>query len=53
MQIEESFRDIKGHRLGFSVSESLTRNQARLEILLLIGALATFFNVVNGDVRRT
>ncbi len=43
MQIEESFRDIKSHRVGFSVSESLIRNQARLEILLLIGALATFF----------
>ncbi len=48
MQIEESFRDIKSHRVGFSVSESLTRNQARLEILLLIGALATFFTWLMG-----
>jgi len=43
MQIEEAFRDTKSHRLGFSISESLTRNRTRLEILLLIGALATFF----------
>jgi hypothetical protein len=48
MQIEESFRDIKSHRVEFSVSESLTRNQARLEILLLIGALATFITWLMG-----
>jgi hypothetical protein len=42
MQIEEAFRDTKSHRVGFSLSESLTRNKQRLEILLLIGALATF-----------
>ena len=42
MQIEESFRDTKSHRIGFSLGESLTRNKQRLAILLLIGALATF-----------
>lgn len=42
MQIEEAFRDTKNARIGFSLSESLTRNQQRLNILLLIGALATF-----------
>ena len=42
MQIEEAFRDTKSKRLGFSIRESLTRNLERLEILLLIGALATF-----------
>jgi hypothetical protein len=42
MQIEEAFRDTKSTRIGFSLSESLTRNLQRLEILLLIGALATF-----------
>lgn len=41
MQIEEAFRDTKSQRLGFSIRESLTRNLERLEILLLIGALAT------------
>ena len=48
MQIEEAFRDTKSHRLGFSASESLTRQQTRLEILLLIGALATFFTWLMG-----
>ncbi len=48
IQIEESFRDIKSHRVGFSISESLTRNQVRLEILLLIGALATYLAWLTG-----
>jgi len=48
MQIEESFRDIKSHRVGFSIRESLTRRQTRLEILLLIGALTTFFTWLMG-----
>ena len=48
MQIEEAFRDIKSHRLGFSLSESLTRNRQRLDILLLIGALATFISWLMG-----
>lgn len=42
MQIEEAFRDIKSARLGLSVSESQTRNVKRLEILLLIGLLASW-----------
>ena len=42
MQIEEAFRDTKNARIGFSISESQTRNQQRLNSLLLIGALATF-----------
>jgi len=42
MQIEESFRDLKNHRFGFSFRDSLTRKRYRLENLLLIGALATF-----------
>lgn len=48
MQIEEAFRDTKSHRIGFSLSESLTRNQQRLDILLLIGALATFITWLLG-----
>lgn len=42
MQIEESFRDTKSTRLGFSITESQTRQVTRLETRLLIGALATF-----------
>lgn len=48
MQIEEAFRDTKSARVGFSISESLTRNVERLEVLLLIGALATFMTWLLG-----
>jgi H+/Cl- antiporter ClcA len=34
--------------IGFSISESLTRNLQRLAILLLIGALATFITWLMG-----
>lgn len=41
MQIEESFRDLKCHRWGFALRYARSRTAQRLEILLLIGALAT------------
>ena len=40
MQIEEGFRDIKCERYGLGLSQSLTKTAKRLEILLLLGALA-------------
>ena len=40
MQIEESFRDVKNSRLGFSLEESKTYTLKRYEILLLIAMLA-------------
>jgi len=42
MQIEESFRDIKNQRTGFSLSETRSHSAERLANLLLIGMLATF-----------
>ena len=42
MQIEESFRDIKNARWGFSLDEAKSSTAARYENLLLIGVLATF-----------
>ena len=42
MQIEKSFRDLKSHRFGQSFEDSLTRKGPRIEILLLLSALATF-----------
>lgn len=42
MQIELSFRDLKSHRYGQAFEDGLTRKGARLEILLLISALAAF-----------
>ena len=40
MQIEEAFRDLKSHRFGLSLEYSGTRQQERLEVLLLIATLA-------------
>jgi hypothetical protein len=42
MQIEASFRDLKSHRYGQGFEDSLTRTGTRLEILLLVNALAAF-----------
>lgn len=42
MQIELSFRDLKSHRYGNAFEDSLTRKGARIEILLLIHAMAAF-----------
>lgn len=42
MQIELAFRDMKSHRYGCAFEDSLTRKRQRIEILLLIHALAGF-----------
>ena len=41
MTIECSFRDIKNRRNGFALSETLTMNAQRLQILFLIALIAT------------
>jgi len=40
MQIEETFRDMKSHRWGFGLCYSRCKDAERLQVLLLIGALA-------------
>lgn len=40
MEIEEDFRDIKSHKCGFGLRYSLSNNGKRIEVLLLIAALA-------------
>ena len=40
MQIEESFRDLKNARNGFSLRQCRSCGKERLDIALLIGALA-------------
>lgn len=40
MQIEESFRDLKSHRYGMGFEDTQTRTPERLQMLLLIHALA-------------
>ncbi|MDR0776784.1 MAG: transposase [Azonexus sp.] len=42
MQIEEAFRDLKSHRYGLGLEDSLTRLAPRLSVLLLLNALANF-----------
>ena len=42
MQIEELFRDLKCHRWGFALRYARSLQAKRLEILLLVGTLATF-----------
>ena len=41
MQIEETFRDLKCHRWGFGLRYARCNSAGRLEILLLLGKLAT------------
>jgi hypothetical protein len=41
MQIEETFRDLKCHRWGFGLRYARCKSAKRLEILLLLGTLAT------------
>lgn len=48
MQIESSFRDLKSHRYGQGFEDSLTRFGKRIEILLLVHALAAFASWLAG-----
>ncbi len=48
MQIEVSFRDLKSHRYGQGFEDSLTRSGPRIEILLLVNALAAFASWLAG-----
>lgn len=41
MQIEETFRDLKSHRWGYSLQYAYSRSTKRLENLLLLTTLAT------------
>lgn len=48
MQIELAFRDLKSHRYGHAMEDSLTRQGKRLQILLLISTLASFVSWLAG-----
>jgi hypothetical protein len=48
MQIELSFRDLKSHRYGQAFEDSLTRKDRRIEMLLLLSAMAAFASWVAG-----
>jgi hypothetical protein len=48
MQIEESFRDLKCHRWGWSLRHCRSRSQERIEILLLIASIAVIIQQLIG-----
>ena len=48
MQIELAFRDLKSHRYGQGLEDSLTRRGERLQILLLVNTLAAFASWLAG-----
>jgi hypothetical protein len=48
MQIELAFRDLKSHRYGQALEDSLTRQGARLQVLLLVSTLASFVSWLAG-----
>ncbi|MEN8171110.1 MAG: IS4 family transposase [Pseudomonadota bacterium] len=50
MQIEEAFRDIKSYRFGTGLELNMTGNLQRLQILMLIGMLATLVLWLLGTV---
>lgn len=52
MQIEEDFRDTKSHQYGFGLRYSLSRCPKRMEVLLLIAALATWICRIVSIVAR-
>lgn len=53
MQIEESFRDLKSHRYGMGFEDSQSRKAERLQMLLLIHALALWVMWIVGLVGIT
>lgn len=48
MQIEETLRDTKNPRLGWSLEDSGSRSRERVDVLLLIGALASTATCIAG-----
>ncbi len=48
MQIELAFRDLKSHRYGQGMEDSLTRHGPRLQMLLLVSTLASFVSWLAG-----
>jgi len=48
MRIEQTFRDVKNFRWGWSLRHCGSRSRQRIELLLLVGALALFMQQVIG-----
>ena len=52
MQIEESFRDLKGERFGLGFSASRSTQKDRLGVLLLVACLASFVLRLIGEAGK-
>ena len=50
MQTEETFRDIKNHRWGWSFEDARSESDERLNALLLIAALAALATLLVGII---
>jgi hypothetical protein len=48
MQIEQNFRDLKNFRWGWSLRHCRSKSKRRIEVLLLVGAIATFVQHLAG-----
>lgn len=48
MQIEQNFRDEKNPRWGFGLREGMSQSVERIEVLSLIGALASIIMWLSG-----
>lgn len=48
MQIEESFRDLKNHRWGWSLRHCGSRSRQRIEVLLLVASIAALVQQLVG-----
>jgi len=48
MQIEETFRDAKNHRFGWSFRHARTNDEKRYEVMLLIATIAMFVAFLTG-----
>jgi hypothetical protein len=46
MQLEETFRDFKSHRYGWSAEDIRSKNTRRIDVLLLLGAFAVAMHVI-------
>ena len=50
MQIEEGFRDLKSSRYGFGFEDAYSKKRERIQILLLVAALASLIAWLTGWV---
>jgi hypothetical protein len=53
MQIEESYRDVKNHRFGWSFSHARTKDPDRFTIMLLIATIANIALTVMGQAAES